>query len=82
MTIDSNLPPNAAASIKAKKRKLKKYEALPQTVYQSDGAIPMDFFSPFGPMIAKLTFPSALINKLNDFADDFYEEGVRLIFPQ
>ena len=76
MTIDSNLPPNTARSIEAKNRKLKKYEALPQTVCQSDGVIPMDFFTPFGPMIAKLTFPSALINKLNDFADDFYEQGV------
>ena len=76
MTIDSNPHPNSATSIKAKTRKLKKYEAQPKSICQSDDFQPMDFFTPFGPMIGKLTFPDALVQKLNDFADDFYVQGI------
>lgn len=43
-------------------RRLKRYEAAPTVVGQSAG---MDFFSPFGPLIARTRLPAALVEALN-----------------
>lgn len=52
-------------------RRLKRYEAAPYICArdQQDGAVPMDFYSPFGPMIAKTRIGASLLDKLNRFAE-------------
>ena len=52
-------------------RRLKRYEAAPDICasVHSGTADRMDFYSPFGPMIAKTRVPDALIDKLNRYAD-------------
>jgi hypothetical protein len=52
-----------------KTRALRKYEAGPLIATSADGPPRMDFFSPFGPMIAKVTLPARLVAAVNIFAD-------------
>jgi hypothetical protein len=40
-----------------------------------DGTPPVDFLSPFGPMIAKTRFPDELVARLNAYADGFVAAG-------
>lgn len=47
-------------------RRLKRYEAPPTVVARSEG---MDFFSPFGPMVARSRLPGALVDALNSHLD-------------
>lgn len=47
-------------------RRLKRYEAAPTVVAQSGG---LDFFSPFGPMIARSRLPAALVDQVNGHLD-------------
>jgi len=57
------------AATKRKTRSLRKYEA--EAVAQAgDDELPrLDLFSPFGPMIAKVEMPRALVERINAFAD-------------
>jgi hypothetical protein len=67
-----------------KTRLLKKYEAGPE-ICKSDGGEPaMDFYSPFGPMIAKVRAPQALLDRVNAFADERLsaDQGRELIVPR
>jgi uncharacterized protein (TIGR02466 family) len=47
-------------------RRLKRYEAAPTVVAQSGG---LDFFSPFGPLIARSRLPAGLVHATNELLD-------------
>lgn len=53
----------------AKERRLRKYEAAPEPVATVPGEPPMDVFSPFGPLIARIRVPDALVGRLNQRID-------------
>lgn len=53
----------------AKERLLKKYEAEARVCATGEGDPALDFYSPFGPMIAKARLPDALIQRINAYAD-------------
>lgn len=48
-----------------KERRLRKYEASPEPVASAAGDPPLELFSPFGPLIARLRVPDALVERLN-----------------
>jgi hypothetical protein len=52
-------------------RRLRSYEGQPVVVDVDDeaGAEPLDFYSPFGPMIAKVRVPDALVDRINRHVD-------------
>lgn len=52
-----------------KTRALRKYEAEPHVAAKAAGEPPIDFFSPFGPMIGKARLPDSLVAEVNAFAD-------------
>jgi hypothetical protein len=58
-----------ATTTQAKTRRLKKYEADDSVCIRDDAQPPMDFLSPFGPMIARTRFPDELVARLNNHAD-------------
>jgi hypothetical protein len=67
-----------------KSRLLKKYEAG-QDICQTQGENPaMDFYSPFGPMIAKVKSPPALLDRINAYADGKIssDKGREFILPR
>ncbi|MEO8156882.1 MAG: putative 2OG-Fe(II) oxygenase [Betaproteobacteria bacterium] len=67
-----------------KSRLLKKYEAG-QDVCLSQGENPvMDFYSPFGPMIAKVQSPPDLLARINAYADARIsgDKGCELVLPR
>jgi hypothetical protein len=47
-------------------RRLRRYEAAPVAAASVAG---MDFYSPFGPMISRVRAPSALVDRLNRYAE-------------
>lgn len=53
-------------------RRLRRYEGAPTVVAREEaaGAPAMDFYSPFGPMIAKTRVALALVERINRYADD------------
>jgi hypothetical protein len=52
-----------------KERLLRKYEA-DTAAFRSDESEPaMDFYSPFGPMIARTRMPQPLVDRINHYAD-------------
>jgi hypothetical protein len=53
----------------AKTRSLRKYEAGATPVATLPGPVPLELYSPFGPMIAKARLPDALIASINAHAD-------------
>jgi len=57
----------------AKERRLRKYEAQARVVATGEptaaGDPPLEFYSPFGPMIARARVPDALVERVNRFAD-------------
>jgi hypothetical protein len=53
----------------AKTRSLKKYEAEPRVIATEGNDPPLDFYSPFGPMIARMRLPEALVGRINRYAD-------------
>jgi hypothetical protein len=53
----------------AKERRLKKYEAAPQACATAAGDPPLEFYSPFGPMIAKARVPDSVVARVNRYAD-------------
>lgn len=67
----------------AKERKLKKYEAEGRAVVSEPGDPPMEFHSPFGPMIAKATLPREVIGRINSHVDGLVTPGAgqELILP-
>lgn len=70
--------------INVKSQLLRRYEAA-TTPYANDGALPvMDFYSPFGPLIAKVTVPPSLIDRLNAYADGIVsaDRGSEFPLPQ
>jgi hypothetical protein len=65
-----------------KSRLLRKYEGGADVV-RRDGNPPMDFYSPFGPMIAKTACPAALLDRINRYADSRVsaDKGAEIILP-
>jgi len=62
---------------------LRRYEAE-ANVCATDGEGPgMDFYSPFGPMIAKVTVPVTLLNHINKYADEVVagHQGMEFVLP-
>jgi len=53
----------------AKERRLKKYEAAAQVCATAGGDPPLEFYSPFGPMIAKARVPDSIVTRVNRYAD-------------
>jgi uncharacterized protein (TIGR02466 family) len=53
-------------------KRLRRYEGAPAVVAKNEaaGAAAMDFYSPFGPMIAKTELPLALVERINRHADE------------
>ena len=64
-----------AKGANAKERLLKKYEAEARVCATDEGDPPLDFYSPFGPMIAKTRLPDALIQRINGYADGVVTGG-------
>jgi len=66
-----------------KERKLRKYEADARACATDAGTPAMEFFSPFGPMIAKTTLPEELVARINGYADGLVApgQGKELILP-
>ena len=63
-----------------KERLLKKYEAEARAWSTDAGDPPMDFYSPFGPMIAKTTLPESLLDRINRYADGVAAPGKGMEF--
>lgn len=59
----------------AKERLLKKYEAEARVCSTGEGDPAIDFYSPFGPMIAKTRLPEALVQRINRYADGVVSAG-------
>lgn len=66
-----------------KERRLKKYEAGERVVAADDGDPRLDFFSPFGPLIARATLPVDLIARLNRYVDGvtIARQGAEVLLP-
>lgn len=62
--------------MRTKEQRLKKYEAQAHVVASDPGEPALDFYSPFGPMIAKATLPEALVSRINRFVDGAVTPGV------
>lgn len=60
-----------------KERLLKKYEAEARAFASGPG---MDFYSPFGPMIAKTTLPASVLERINRHADAQVSPGKGMEF--
>ena len=65
-----------------KTRRLKKYEAEPVPLFKTEGtnSQKMNFYSPFGPMIAEFQLPPALIEQINHHANEIVIEGESMEF--
>jgi len=67
-----------------KTRSLKKFEAEQTASFTDQGPPAIDFFSPFGPMIAKTQMPQSLMDRINHYADQVVSptEGTESMFPE
>jgi hypothetical protein len=67
-----------------KTKLLKRYEAEPTIFATEEGDPPLDFYSPFGPMIVKAALPQALLERINGYADAKVssEKGSEFTLPQ
>lgn len=67
-----------------KTRSLKKFEAEPRASFTDQASPSMDFFSPFGPMIAKTQMPQSLMDPINHYADQVVSSsrGSEFIYPE
>jgi hypothetical protein len=63
-----------------KERLLKKYEGVARPWVADAGDPPMEFYSPFGPMIAKTRMPDALLARINRYADGLATPGKGMEF--
>jgi len=61
--------------MRTKERQLKKYEARACVIANDAGDPPLDFYSPFGPMIAKARLPEELVSHINRYADSLIAPG-------
>ena len=68
----------------AKERRLKKYEGEARVCATQAGDPAMEFYSPFGPMIAKMKFPADLVQRINGYADTVAapDKGSEFILPE
>ena len=66
-----------------KERLLRKYEAEARACLTDPGSPPMEFYSPFGPMIAKTTLPGSLVDRINRHADGVVApgKGMEILLP-
>lgn len=71
-------------NLDSKARALKKYEADATPIATEHGDPPFDLYSPFGPMIARTTLSSELIDRLNRHADSVIGErhGMEFLLPE
>jgi hypothetical protein len=69
--------------VTTKERLLKKYEGLARPWLADEGEPPMEFYTPFGPMIAKTRMPDSLVARINHFADQQVTpgKGTELLLP-
>ena len=67
----------------AKERLLKKYEAEARVCASAQGDPALDFYSPFGPMIAKTRLPEALVERINRYADGVvsHDKSMEFLLP-
>jgi len=67
----------------AKERSLKKYEAEPRIATTAQGDPPINFYSPFGPMIAKTRLPEHVLQRINQYADGMVsaERSMEFLLP-
>jgi hypothetical protein len=67
-----------------KTRLLRRYEASARVFATEPGAPALDYYSPFGPLIAKAEVPATLVAQLNDFADTVVADGrgMEFVVPQ
>jgi hypothetical protein len=65
-------------------RSLKKYEAAALAASRDQGPPAMEFYSPFGPMIAKTRLPDPLLARLNAWADTVceHDRGSEWMLPE
>jgi len=63
-----------------KTRLLKRYEAGADVCATDAGDPALDFYSPFGPLIAKAVVPAALIETINAYADTVVSAGTSMEF--
>ena len=68
----------------SKTRSLKKFEAEATVAFTGQGSPPMDFYSPFGPLIAKVRLPESLVEQVNRYADQNVspDQGMEFILPE
>jgi hypothetical protein len=64
-------------------RRLRKYEAEPLIIARDEEAPQMALFSPFGPMLARVRMPGAVIERINRYADAVAtpEQGSEFLVP-
>jgi hypothetical protein len=67
-----------------KTRLLKRYEADADVCSTDAGDPNLDFYSPFGPLIAKAQVPAALVDRINAYADTVVsnEQSMEFVLPQ
>ena len=63
-----------------KTRLLKRYEAGADVCSTDAGDPALDFYSPFGPLIAKAEVPAALVARINAYADTIVSDGKSMEF--
>lgn len=61
--------------MQSKERRLKKYEADARAVAVSTADPKMDFYSPFGPMIARTILPTGVVERINRRLDALLTPG-------
>ena len=63
---------------------LRRYEAEASVCATDPESPGMDFYSPFGPMIAKVKIAIPLIDRINQYADEFIagRQGMEFVLPQ
>jgi hypothetical protein len=66
-----------------KTRSLRKYEAEPVAQIEDSDAPRLEFFSPFGPMIARTEISPVLVDRINNYADRQLHpgQGTELLLP-
>ncbi|MDP3513152.1 MAG: putative 2OG-Fe(II) oxygenase [Sulfuritalea sp.] len=64
-------------------RRLRRYEAETTPCAVDAAEPPLDFFSPFGPLIARLRLPQELVDRLNAYADSrvFPDRSTEFLLP-
>lgn len=68
----------------SKTRSLKAFEAEAAVAFTGQGSPPIDFYSPFGPLIAKTRLPESLVEQVNRYADEVVssDQSMEFILPE